>query len=39
MVNENIWKNASGGGVGHPNCKHSWTLFVLGYDQIQEEIS
>lgn len=24
------------GGVGHPNCKHTWTIF-WDYDQIQDE--
>lgn len=29
-------EDAIRGGVGHPNCKHSWTIF-WDYDQIQED--
>ena len=29
-------EDAVSGGVGHPNCKHTWTLF-WDYDQIQDE--
>lgn len=33
---EYMKEDAIRGGVGHPNCKHTWTLF-WDYDQIQEE--
>ena len=33
---EYMKEQAIRGGVGHPNCKHSWTLF-WDYDQIQED--
>lgn len=29
-------EDAIRGGVGHPNCKHSWTIF-WDYDQIQDD--
>ena len=33
---EYMKEDAVRGGVGHPNCKHTWSLF-WDYDQIQEE--
>lgn len=33
---EHMKEMAIRGGVGHPNCKHTWTIF-WDYDQIQDE--